>query len=144
MNKGYKQAQRHWTHDHARACHLYLSLYQFSFVPQEKKVNLFCMGGISPADIIEKNNSSLWALREEILVEIMLLRERNSRCCKTCSCLSLGKVGRHGKGTSNFRKQIWSSFNNMHSFFWYQELLTTYLPFQEGTVFTGFWKNISE
>lgn len=58
MNKG-AQAQWHWTQDHAsaRQPHLYLRLGQFPFVPKRKKAKAFCLGGISPADTTEKNDS---------------------------------------------------------------------------------------
>lgn len=99
MNKGYQQAHRHWTQYRARACklHLYLCLCQFSFVPQRKKVNAFWMGGISPADITEKRIPVYEPLAEEIRVEVMLLREHNSKCCKTCSSPSPEMTTRKGR-----------------------------------------------
>lgn len=143
MSKGYKQAQRHWTHNHARACQLYESLPVLLY--HRRKRSAYFVRVESVLLTLQKKIIPVYEpLAQASLVEVMLLREHNSRCCKTCSCLSPGKVGRHGKGKSNLRKQTWFSFNNTHSFFWYQELLTTYLPFQEGAVFTGFWNNISE
>lgn len=49
------------------------------------------------ADITEKRIPVYEPLAEEIRVEVMLLREHNSKCCKTCSSPSPEMTTRKGR-----------------------------------------------
>lgn len=150
MNKGYKSRDTELATMPELANFIFIWVSANALLYQRrKKANLFCTGRISLDDITEKNNSSSWALSEGGSCESYASGRARFKIAVKCAVASVqkwlpGKVGRYAKGTLNFRKQIWSSLYNRHSFIQYQELITTCLPFGEGIVFTGFWKSISE